>query len=295
MVYLVPAPSDTDMIYAVITDELGLFGACALLLTYLMLIARGFKAALLAQDSFSKLMATGLSTILALQVFVIVGGVTRVIPLTGVTLPFVSYGGSSILANFVLVALLLLISDRARQNGRAMNTAILRLFGFCVILFALLVVFTSRWTVFDATALQNNPLNRSQFLAELTVKRGRILADNGQVLARSVKGPGDTWTRTYPTGSLFAQAVGYLIADKGESAGLERSYSGQLRGAPSGLQSIFGSFSSGPQVGNDVYTTLDPTAQRVAVAQLAGPSRLGRRDRPPDGRDQGAVLEPHVR
>jgi cell division protein FtsW (lipid II flippase) len=113
---LLPAPS-TDMIYAVITDELGLFGACALLLTYLMLIARGFKAAILAPDSFSKLMATGLSAVFALQVFVIVGGVTRVIPLTGVTLPFVSYGGSSILANFVLVALLLLVSDRARRTA----------------------------------------------------------------------------------------------------------------------------------------------------------------------------------
>jgi cell division protein FtsW (lipid II flippase) len=112
---IVPAPS-TDMIYAIITDELGLFGASALLLTYLMLIARGFKAAILAQDSFSKLMAAGLSAILTLQVFVIVGGVTRVIPLTGVTLPFVSYGGSSILANFVLVALLLLVSDRARRE-----------------------------------------------------------------------------------------------------------------------------------------------------------------------------------
>jgi cell division protein FtsW (lipid II flippase) len=113
--YLIPAPS-TDMIYAVITDELGLFGACALLVTYLLLVARGFKAAILSRDSFSKLMASGLSTILALQVFVIVGGVTRVIPLTGVTLPFVSYGGSSILANFVLVALLLLVSDRARRE-----------------------------------------------------------------------------------------------------------------------------------------------------------------------------------
>jgi cell division protein FtsW (lipid II flippase) len=115
---VIPAAS-TDMVYAVIVSELGLFGAAALLLTYLMLIARGFKAAIMAADSFSKLMAAGLSAILALQVFVIVGGVTRVIPLTGVTLPFVSYGGSSIVANFVLVALLLLISDRARRPAIA--------------------------------------------------------------------------------------------------------------------------------------------------------------------------------
>jgi cell division protein FtsW (lipid II flippase) len=107
--------ADTDMIYSVVVGDIGLFGASALLLTYLMLIARGFKAAILARDSFSKLMSAGLSAIVALQVFVIVGGVTRVIPLTGVTLPFVSYGGSSILANFVLVALLLLVSDRARR------------------------------------------------------------------------------------------------------------------------------------------------------------------------------------
>jgi cell division protein FtsW (lipid II flippase) len=111
---LLPAPQ-TDMIYAVITDELGLFGACAVLLTYLLFVARGFKTAVLARDSFSKLMATGLTAVFALQVFVIVGGVTRVIPLTGVTLPFISYGGSSIVANFVLLALLLLISDRARK------------------------------------------------------------------------------------------------------------------------------------------------------------------------------------
>jgi cell division protein FtsW (lipid II flippase) len=111
---LLPAPQ-TDMIYAVIADELGLFGAVAVLLTYLILIWRGFKIALLGQDSFSKLMAAGLTAMFGLQVFVIVGGVTRVIPLTGVTLPFISYGGSSILANFVLVALLLLVSDRARR------------------------------------------------------------------------------------------------------------------------------------------------------------------------------------
>ena len=103
------------MIYAVIVNELGLVGAAALLLVYLLFVARGLKTAVLARDSFSKLLATGLSFVVAMQVFVIVGGVTRVIPLTGVTLPFVAYGGSSVVMNFVLVALLLVISDRARR------------------------------------------------------------------------------------------------------------------------------------------------------------------------------------
>jgi cell division protein FtsW (lipid II flippase) len=85
------------------------------LVAYLLFIYRGFKTATLARDSFSTLLAVGLATVFGLQVFVIVGGVTRVIPLTGVTLPFISYGGASIVANFVLLALLLLVSDRARR------------------------------------------------------------------------------------------------------------------------------------------------------------------------------------
>ena len=115
---LLPA-AQTDLIYAVIVNELGLVGACGLLLVYLLFVERGFKIAMLARDSFSKLLATGLTAVFALQVFVIVGGVTKVIPLTGVTLPFVSYGGSSIVANFVLLALLLLVSDRARREARS--------------------------------------------------------------------------------------------------------------------------------------------------------------------------------
>jgi cell division protein FtsW (lipid II flippase) len=115
---ILPA-AHTDFIYAVITDELGLVGAVAVLLVYLLIVERGFKTAMLATDSFSKLLATGLTAVLALQVFVIVGGVTKLIPLTGVTLPFVSYGGSSILANFILLALLLLVSDRARREAAA--------------------------------------------------------------------------------------------------------------------------------------------------------------------------------
>jgi cell division protein FtsW (lipid II flippase) len=84
------------------------------ILCYLLIAHRGLKIALIAGDGFSKLLATGLTAVMALQVFVIVGGVTKVIPLTGVTLPFISYGGSSIVANFVLLALLLIVSERAR-------------------------------------------------------------------------------------------------------------------------------------------------------------------------------------
>jgi cell division protein FtsW (lipid II flippase) len=114
-VALLPA-AQTDTIYALIVDEVGLFGASAICVIYLLIAARGFKTAIIAGDGFSKLLAAGLTAVFAIQAFVIIGGVTRVIPLTGVTLPFVSYGGSSIVANFVLLALLLILSDRARRQ-----------------------------------------------------------------------------------------------------------------------------------------------------------------------------------
>ena len=107
---------NTDFIYSALAQELGLIGAAALLLLYMAFVLRGFRIALAASDGFSKLLAAGLSFGFAFQTFVIVGGITRVIPLTGITLPFVSYGGSSILANFLLVAGLLLISHRANRS-----------------------------------------------------------------------------------------------------------------------------------------------------------------------------------
>jgi cell division protein FtsW (lipid II flippase) len=105
----------TDFIYALVVDEIGVFGGIGLIVIYALIAARGLKTATLAQDGFSKLLATGLTAVFALQAFVIIGGVVRVIPLTGVTLPFVSYGGSSVMANMVLLALLLLISNEARR------------------------------------------------------------------------------------------------------------------------------------------------------------------------------------
>jgi cell division protein FtsW (lipid II flippase) len=110
---------NTDFIYSALAQELGLIGAAALLLLYMAFVLRGFRIALAASDGFSKLLAAGLSFGFAFQTFVIVGGITRVIPLTGITLPFVSYGGSSIVANFLLVAGLMLISHRANRQEAA--------------------------------------------------------------------------------------------------------------------------------------------------------------------------------
>jgi cell division protein FtsW (lipid II flippase) len=114
---IIPAPH-TDLIYAVITNELGLFGAAGVVLIYILIAARGFKTAVMAPDGFSKLLAAGLTAIFAIQAFVIIGGVVRVIPLTGVTLPFISYGGSSVVANMVLLALILMVSNEARRPAR---------------------------------------------------------------------------------------------------------------------------------------------------------------------------------
>jgi cell division protein FtsW (lipid II flippase) len=106
----------TDMIYSALAQELGLIGISAFLLVYMVFALRGFRIAMTAEDGFSKLLALGLTFGFAFQTFIIVGGVVRIIPLTGITLPFVSYGGSSIVSNFVMLALLLLVSDRAQSR-----------------------------------------------------------------------------------------------------------------------------------------------------------------------------------
>jgi peptidoglycan glycosyltransferase len=151
-----------------------------------------------------------------------------------------------------------------------MNSSIQKLFVIVILLFALLVAWTSRWTVFNASALQNAPLNSLAYFRSLTVQRGRILADDGTQLAKSVKAGGGTWSRKYPERSLFSQTVGYYDAVLRRRAGLERSRNTSLEGTPTGISSVFGSIGVGRQVGDDVETTLDPKAQELARTLLAG-------------------------
>jgi cell division protein FtsW (lipid II flippase) len=108
---------ESDFIFSAIGEELGLVGGTGIILLYLIFTYRGLRVAMRSRDDFSRLLATGLTSIFALQAFIIIGGVIKLIPLTGITLPFVSYGGSSVVANFVLLALLLRASDKAARSG----------------------------------------------------------------------------------------------------------------------------------------------------------------------------------
>jgi peptidoglycan glycosyltransferase len=156
-----------------------------------------------------------------------------------------------------------------------MNRPIVRLFGLVLVMFALLLAFTSRWTIFEASSLRENRLNARATLEQQRIHRGRIVAANGTVLARSVRtresrGSEAVYTRTYPTGEEFAHAVGYDYITLSRT-GLERYRNASLSGqTQSNLQSILDQLQGKKRQGNDVYTTLEPSAQKVANAALAG-------------------------
>ena len=156
-----------------------------------------------------------------------------------------------------------------------MNQPIIRLFGLVVVMFALLVGFTSRWTIFEATSLRSNPLNARALLQQQRIERGPIVAADGTVLARSVRTPGSrgaevTFERTYPTGAQFAHAVGYSYIDLGRT-GLESFRNRDLNGQrETGLQTILDQLQGSRRRGDEVVTTLDPGAQQTAISALAG-------------------------
>jgi penicillin-binding protein A len=156
-----------------------------------------------------------------------------------------------------------------------MNQPIVRLFGLVIAMFALLLAFTSRWTIFEAGSLRDNPLNARSLLEQQRIDRGEILASNGKVLARSVRSRASRqseaiYTRTYPAREEFAHAIGYYYIDLGRT-GLESYRNSQLSGQSStNLQSILDQLQGKRKQGNDVYTTLDPGAQQVANSALQG-------------------------
>jgi peptidoglycan glycosyltransferase len=150
-----------------------------------------------------------------------------------------------------------------------MNAPIARLFVVVVVLFGVLVGFTSRWTVFEANALRDNPKNRRELLEEQQIRRGLIRAADDSVLARSVQQADKSYVRTYPPGRLFSHAVGYSYVRQGR-AGLERFYDDDLSGRKNELNSLIDRLSGTEQEGDNLVTSLDPAAQRIALQQLGG-------------------------
>lgn len=280
---------ESDFIFAAIAEETGLLGAAGLLLLYLCFAIRGLVTAARAKSDVSSFIAVGLTATIVLQAFIIVGGVTRLIPLTGLTLPFVSQGGSSLLASFIAVGFLLKCGDqstgveseiasgtgnisaegvlgRVSLGKRITNTMI----AFSV-LFALLVANLTMIMVVQADEYKNMPINNHTLVKESKTERGTISTYDNVVLAQSVEQSDGTYKRVYPAGTLAAHVVGYA-SEKFGTAGIESSYNDTLKGQRNyaSWTDVLNASTGNSAAGNDVKLTINSTIQKAAQDALEG-------------------------
>jgi cell division protein FtsI/penicillin-binding protein 2/cell division protein FtsW (lipid II flippase) len=281
---------ESDFIFSSIAEELGLLGAGAILLMYLCFAIRGFLTAARAKSDVSSFIAVGLTATIVLQAFIIVGGVTRLIPLTGLTLPFISQGGSSLLASFMAVGMLLRCGDEGtgigsevQQNtGSIPSVGVLgrvslgkRITAVVVVvslLFAVLIGNLTYLMVFEAPELQNMSTNNHTIAKQEKSQRGTISTSDGSVLARSVKQKNsEKYERKYPAGSLASNVVGYASTQYGTS-GIEAKYNAQLAGSQSysSWSDVLAGMSGAGVKGNDITLTLNSKIQEAANEALSG-------------------------
>ena len=257
----------TDFMIAAIGEELGLVGSLGVVGLYVVLVHRGLRIAMLTGDSFATLLAAGLTSVLAIQALVILGGTLKLIPLTGVTLPLLSYGGSSVLANYVLLGLLLAVSAEPRRVPRCSVTW--RGFSSCCSRASCSSALAlGYWQFFRQDDLLNRPTNPRIAEEARRVVRGRILDRTGLPLAETVSTPGGVGERTYPVPG-FGHLVGYH-SDRFGNSGLEDRYDEYLRGSRSAdpVERTIASLLHRPTVGSDVVLTVDARIQQSAVEVL---------------------------
>lgn len=300
----------SDMIFAAIGEEMGLLGGSAVLLLFMLFAVRGLTTAARAKSDLAAFSAAGLTAAISFQAFTIVGGVTKLIPLTGVTLPFMSQGGSSLLASFVIVALLLRAGDEAtgRSTEIANTSADLATAGYrtavrgshmrrpaldtpesgllgrvalanrltrtvflFTALFAVLIGNITYIQVIKASEYQDMPSNNHTINKARFIKRGSIITADGLTLAESVQQADGTYARSYPNGNLAAHVVGYYSQQYG-TMGIENTQNDTLTGSKdySSWQNALNSLAGISEPGNSVQLTIDSRIQRAAEQALAG-------------------------
>lgn len=300
----------SDMIFAAIGEEMGLLGGSAVLLLFMLFAVRGLTTAARAKSDLAAFSAAGLTAAISFQAFTIVGGVTKLIPLTGVTLPFMSQGGSSLLASFVIVALLLRAGDEATGRsteiantstdlatagyrttvrgshmrrpaldtpesgllGRvALANRLTRTVFLFTALFAVLIGNITYIQVIKASEYQDMPSNNHTINKTRFIKRGSIITADGLTLAESIQQADGTYARSYPNGNLAAHVVGYYSQQYG-TMGIENTQNDTLTGSKdySSWQNALNSLAGISEPGNSVQLTIDSRIQRAAEQALAG-------------------------
>lgn len=262
----------TDFPFAAIAEEFGLIGVVALIAAIAMLALRGMRIALQARTPFQQLLAAGLSTFLGLQAWVIMAGSVRLIPLTGVTLPFVSYGGSSLFSSFAALGLLLVVSHETQSVGPAPLAAgsmagPMRRVGFALLVaFGGLALMSGYWGLVRQEALRTRDDNPRLVLAEQRVRRGPIFDRRGTLLARSEAGPDGVQKRILAS----APVVGYYSLKHGVG-GIEAAYDTLLRGLEgrSAWARFWDALLHRQPPGRGVTLSLDASLQ-VRVADVMG-------------------------
>ncbi len=269
----------SDFALAAIAEEWGLVGSLTVVAAYAVIALRGLRAALLALQGlrpryFHAYLAAGLVVLFSVQAVLIIGGVIKLLPLTGITLPFISYGGSSLLVSSVMIGLLIHLSadgDPALPT-RAFDPRLARRLerlGMALLAsFAVVALTLAYWSAVRSDALSSRPDNPRLVEAERRVRRGRIVDRHGAVLAESVGATG-ALARVYPLASS-GPAVGYYSVRFG-AAGIERAYDASLRGHSGDLWSeTWQAMTHAAPAGRDVKLTLDATLQAAATEQMAG-------------------------
>ncbi|MCL4265278.1 MAG: FtsW/RodA/SpoVE family cell cycle protein [Anaerolineae bacterium] len=260
----------SDFAFAAVAEEWGLAGSLTVLVCFLVLAYRGIKIAALATRPFRRYLAAGITVLFAAQAILIMGGVTKLLPLTGVTLPFLSYGGSSLLVSSVMAGLLLYLSattgsGRAPHNP-AMQQRLQQLLTAVLIGYLLVATSLVYWSVLRAQTILARDDNPRLVEAELRIQRGAIFDRNQTVLAETV-GPPELPIRHYPIAAI-GPAVGYYSFRHG-AAGVEEGYNTILRGDPTNFwQQVILQNLHQPQTGQDISLSLDARLQQIADALL---------------------------